>query len=384
MPKIALSYRRADGAAVAGRIFDRLVAHYGKNAVFMDIDSIPFGIDFRDHINNALSDTSILLAIVGPRWLSADTNAAPRIHDDTDFVRIEIETALQRKIPVVPLLIEKASMPSPSQLPESLRPFAFRNAAEVDIGRDFHSHMDRLIRSMDALLGQRPPEVVAAGLSGRTNRRPARRRMIIAASIVLAILGLGAAATYLPQVLKPAAQPLSSLPPQTVHVPAATEPTTVTGSPRQTLAPPPSGPLTSGEAVVLDGYRFYDRSGFNFRTEKIVGWNSLLGDILVANSNGGQGEASFYLPGVEGGVSGDNAGDVVKAGIVEIPGSSFSEVRSCPSTGYSHAWFRVRVGGVYCVVVRDGGSFAKVAVREILKDRIRFEWVYNPSGRSNF
>jgi len=71
MPKISISYRRADSEAMTGRIFDRLTAHYGKEAIFRDIDDIPAGTDFRVHINEVLRSTHILLAIVGPAWLGA-------------------------------------------------------------------------------------------------------------------------------------------------------------------------------------------------------------------------------------------------------------------------------------------------------------------------
>ena len=68
MAKIIISYRRADSNAITGRIFDRLVARYGRDAVFRDIDNIPAGVDFRVHIADAVRDSDIMLAIVGPKW----------------------------------------------------------------------------------------------------------------------------------------------------------------------------------------------------------------------------------------------------------------------------------------------------------------------------
>ena len=69
MPRITISYRRADSDAIAGRIRDRLARHYGDRAVFMDIDNIPFGIDFREHIKGELASNDMLVAVVGPKWL---------------------------------------------------------------------------------------------------------------------------------------------------------------------------------------------------------------------------------------------------------------------------------------------------------------------------
>jgi TIR domain len=161
MPKIIISYRRSDSDAIAGRIRDKLASYYGEDSVFMDIDNIPFGIDFRDHIRDALFENDILVVVVGPRWVGQGKGGHLRIQEENDPVRIEVETALERGIPVIPVLVNDAAMPKPSELPDSLRNFAYRNAAEVDAGRDFHQHMDRLIRSMDKVLvskGKAPPQ----------------------------------------------------------------------------------------------------------------------------------------------------------------------------------------------------------------------------------
>src|SRR5882724_19863 len=129
MPKILISYRRADSDAIAGRIRDRLAGSYGDDSVFMDIDDIPFGIDFRQHIKEALARNDVLIVVVGPRWLGAAKGGPHRIHEETDPVRVEVETALTRGIPVIPLLVHGANMPRASDLPDGLKEFAYRNAA---------------------------------------------------------------------------------------------------------------------------------------------------------------------------------------------------------------------------------------------------------------
>ena len=152
MPTIILSYRRDDTGAIAGRIFDRLVGHYGADQVFMDIDSIPFGLDFREHIEETLKRCDVLLAIVGAHWAAPNETGSFRINEENDWVRIEVEAALAKKIPVIPVLIDDAELPAPTSLPEGLRGLAFRQAAPVNSGRDFHPHMDRLIKAMDRLI----------------------------------------------------------------------------------------------------------------------------------------------------------------------------------------------------------------------------------------
>jgi formylglycine-generating enzyme required for sulfatase activity len=151
MAKIAISYRRTD-SDVTGRIFDRFVQRYGKDSVFRDIDNIPFGIDFRKVVNDALRGTDVLIAIVGPNWRGTRKQGGARINDANDLVRIEVETALERNIPVIPALVGGAMMPKPTELPDGLRDFSFRNAANIDSGRNFDTDIERLMRSMDRLL----------------------------------------------------------------------------------------------------------------------------------------------------------------------------------------------------------------------------------------
>jgi hypothetical protein len=141
MPTIAISYRRSDSSAIAGRIFDRLTAHYGEHAVFMDIDNIPFGTDFRSHIREVLLRADVLIAVIGANWLGRKDSGAARMQEERDPVRVEIETALEGNTPIIPVLIDGAKMPASSELPASFGNFSYLNAAEVSSGRDFHAHV---------------------------------------------------------------------------------------------------------------------------------------------------------------------------------------------------------------------------------------------------
>jgi hypothetical protein len=152
MANIIISYRRSESAAIAGRIRDRLAQYYGADAIFMDIDNIPLGADFRQEIQKEVTKNDILLALIGPRWIGAKKGGTSRISEEKDPIRIEIETALSQGIPLIPVLVGGAAMPKSSALPDSLQKLCLLNAAEVDDGRDFHQHVDRLIRAMDRLL----------------------------------------------------------------------------------------------------------------------------------------------------------------------------------------------------------------------------------------
>ena len=163
MSGIFISYRRSDSPDATGRIYDRLVSEFGKAQVFKDVDSIPLGRDFRGHLNTIVSECGVMLAIIGPRW--ADASGRPgqrRLEDPDDFVRIELEAALARDIPVVPVLVGHAPMPVASELPGSLASMAFRQSIEVRPDPDFHNDATRLVTALRGILNPMAAEQAAA------------------------------------------------------------------------------------------------------------------------------------------------------------------------------------------------------------------------------
>jgi hypothetical protein len=279
MPKIAISYRRADSSQIAGRIRERLAARYGQDSIFIDIHDIPIGSEFPEHIQKVWSQTDVLLVLIGPNWLrrgdkpwptlaawyvalpaallliahyliinsldlhsnylrlaafviplpfgaafSVDSQRKPLapllvgaalgfiataamtasasiryqqpilpsstfewlesleyvvsialgfllgnllarmpkvsswFRKKEDWVLVEVETALASSIPIIPVLLEGASMPGPAQLPKSIRDIGYRAATEVRSGLDFDSHMARLTAGIDKILDGRPSQ----------------------------------------------------------------------------------------------------------------------------------------------------------------------------------------------------------------------------------
>jgi hypothetical protein len=147
---IFISYRRQDSGDITGRIYDRLVQRFGRETIFKDVDSIPPGVDFRIFMGDAVGQCNLLLAVIGRQWLSSQNESgARRLEDPRDFVRIEIESALQRDIPVIPLLVQGAAVPGENALPPSLQKLAYRNAIPIRPDPDFHSDVDRLIKSIE-------------------------------------------------------------------------------------------------------------------------------------------------------------------------------------------------------------------------------------------
>jgi hypothetical protein len=126
---VFISYRRQESRGLAGRLYDRLAARFGDDQIFMDVDKIAPGVDFAEIITRAVSTCDVLLAVIGPHWLTAtDQNGQRRLDDPNDLVRLEIAAALERDIRVIPILVEGVQMPCRQELPDALAGLARRNA----------------------------------------------------------------------------------------------------------------------------------------------------------------------------------------------------------------------------------------------------------------
>lgn len=140
MPGVFISYRREDSAGYTGRLFDILSAEFGKTNTYMDLDTIVGGDDFTAVIEDKVSVSDVLVAVIGNRWLTiTEENGSRRLDNPRDFVRIEIEKALERGIRVIPVLVAGASMPREDDLPAVLKALCERQAVEI---RDSHFHPD--------------------------------------------------------------------------------------------------------------------------------------------------------------------------------------------------------------------------------------------------
>ncbi len=189
MAGIFISYRREDAAGDAGRLYDRLVEHFGRDRVFRDIDNIQPGGRFPRVIDEQLSRCDVLIALIGRRWLSeANAEGRPRLEDPDDFVRLEIATALRRDVTVIPALLDKAEMPRSAALPSDLRPLASCQAIEID-GADFHDDVTRLIAVLERRVR---PAGGFRSLRGRLRNMP---RTVVAAAVGL--IALAAALTLM-------------------------------------------------------------------------------------------------------------------------------------------------------------------------------------------
>jgi TIR domain len=190
VPTILISYRREDTAAYAGRLADRLKAHFGRDKVFVDVDTIQPGEDFLEVIDQSLRSSSVVVALIGREWLNAaDASGRRRLDRSDDFVRTEIAKALASRVRVIPALVGNALMPEAKDLPEDLQPLTRRQAIEISDTR-FHQDVDRLIQALTDTPAVRPAPL-APSPAPPAERRPANnstRWLLIAGAIVILLV----------------------------------------------------------------------------------------------------------------------------------------------------------------------------------------------------
>lgn len=148
---VFISYRRTDTADAAGRLYDRLRHEFGHDAIFMDVETIPLGIDFRVHITDKLSQCRACLVMIGDEWTTCcGEDGRRRLDNESDPVRTEVETALRVGKPVIPLLIGAARMPKPEELPSTIAQLHFNNGVQIRPNPDFDSDVERLVTRLRA------------------------------------------------------------------------------------------------------------------------------------------------------------------------------------------------------------------------------------------
>ncbi len=152
--RIFISYRREETAYPAGWLYDRLTGHFGGGQVFKDVDSIQLGDDFVEVITRAVGSCDVLLALIGDEWQTiTDAHGRRRLDNPDDFVRLEIEAALSRRVLVIPVLVDGARMPRADELPDSLTALVRRQALELSPAR-FDFDTSRLLKVLDRTLAE--------------------------------------------------------------------------------------------------------------------------------------------------------------------------------------------------------------------------------------
>jgi len=175
MADIFLSYRRNDAPGFAGRLAEDLEAALGAGSVFRDVDDLRLGQDFVGVIKRELGSVGVALVMIGPGWLEAragvEVENKRRLDDLRDYVRLEVVAALASGKPVIPLLVNGATLPREADLPEALRALSRRQAFCLS-DANWKADVVRLLADIRPLLPRRGgawrrrwPWLLGAGLA---------------------------------------------------------------------------------------------------------------------------------------------------------------------------------------------------------------------------
>ncbi len=164
MPDIFISYRRDDTSGYAGRLYDQISAHFGKEHVFMDVATIEPGSDFVQVLDEKVGTCDSLIALIGKNWLTTkDAEGHLRLASPEDFVSAEIAAALKRNVEVIPVLVGGAKMPQQAELPQQLQFLARHQALEVSDAR-FTRDVQDLIAALENRPGQKTARLPKWGI----------------------------------------------------------------------------------------------------------------------------------------------------------------------------------------------------------------------------
>lgn len=190
--KIFISYRVQDTAGETGRLVDALKQHFSDDQIFMDIENLEPGADFTKAIERSLSTCDVFLAVIGPHWLG-EKDGEPRINNPNDWVRLEVGTALNRDIRVVPVLVNGGTLPAAEQLPEDLQPLLRRQSIEISNKR-WRYDTDQLLSFLVNTAGIIPKKApLQTDVASSTKKRKTWVYVVwgfLLCFVVLAVIGL--------------------------------------------------------------------------------------------------------------------------------------------------------------------------------------------------
>lgn len=190
---VFINYRREQTAGEARALYNDLVKLLGADRVFMDVDNIALGRDFREVLRERLADCEVMLALIGRGWAdAADAEGRRRLDQAGDFVRLEIATALARNVAVTPVLLQDTHMPQADQLPDDLKAMAFRNGFSISHAT-WESNVNEMVRRL--------------GLAPAAAPRAARSKTPLLVGVGVAV-GMAAVAAWF--VSRPGPEPASA------------------------------------------------------------------------------------------------------------------------------------------------------------------------------
>jgi TIR domain len=297
---VFISYRRGETSGQARALHEQLEARYGEQRVFMDVDSIVAGEDFAEAIDRAIQSCAVVLALIGRDWARRPGVDELLLGRDDDFVRGEVQSALDLGVPVIPILVERTPMPTAADLPEDLRPLLRRNALELENAR-WDADVDRLMRAIEAHVAKRDEPEQSPPASSR--RRPLALGAVVAVVAAIAVVVALVAGGGGGGALRPTSQVSKAAPERLVSALLATP---------MTSAELPRGLLQSSAALVnqlsTTSAGVVGDVGYVFSGPDIDDWGYY---VVFSNGSNAQaawsaGDSPYSTPSVVSGTFSDN------------------------------------------------------------------------------
>ncbi|QKW29219.1 toll/interleukin-1 receptor domain-containing protein [Streptomyces seoulensis] len=172
MPDVFVNYRTGDEESVATMIARELTRRFGDKRIFFASDSIEPGHRFPVALVRAVEECEALLAVIGPRWTEVrGADGRPAFEAEQDWTRREIQTALDRGILVIPVLVGKATRIDPAVLPDDLR-----ELADCQYRRFDHRNAESDLRALGDALARLLPDLGAVDRDARAARERAETK----------------------------------------------------------------------------------------------------------------------------------------------------------------------------------------------------------------
>jgi hypothetical protein len=186
MFKIFISYRRGDTRDVTQRIFERISKQFGKS-VFCDVDGVRIGDNYRESLLTAAEACDVMVVVIGTEWFGRNSDGTRRIDDPNDWVFKEVSIALERNIPVVPVLIFPARQPMEEDLPLPLKELAFRESITVYSDKQFESSVRTVIDHLVVMQELRVSRLELLRIRAQRSFQAVRHPMSIAVLLCVAL-----------------------------------------------------------------------------------------------------------------------------------------------------------------------------------------------------
>jgi hypothetical protein len=183
---VFVSYRRRGTHTLAAAgLAERLGQRFGRERVFIDTGLAP-GERYPDELKARLAASDVVLAVIDDRWV-ADFAVERR----TDWVRLELSTALRDGKTVIPVLLEGTPQPEYGQVPPDVAEVTLLESAPLRSDH-YESDLDALAAAIARTAAAPDVPLATADPAGDRPARPGPRwaLRVAAWALVFGVLSL--------------------------------------------------------------------------------------------------------------------------------------------------------------------------------------------------